>query len=84
GYPSSPDTSFASINPIGQIVGAIIMFGVLGFLPGWITAKILNACNLLRIPRQVELMGLDTAARAEITEDERAIIEAEREAITGR
>ncbi len=29
-------------------------------------------------------MGLDTAARAEITHDETAIIQAEREAITGR
>ncbi len=84
GYPSSPDTSFASINPLGQIIGAIIMFGVLGLLPGWITAKILNAFDLLRIPRQVELMGLDTAARAEITHDETSIIQAEREAITGR
>ncbi len=83
GYPSSPDTEFASINPLGQILGAIIMFGVLGFLPGWVTAKILAAFDLLRIPRQVELMGLDTSARAEITDDESAIIQAEREAISG-
>ena len=83
GYPSSPDTSFASINPIGQIIGAIIMFGVLGLVPGWVTAKILASLDMLRIPHQVELMGLDTAAGAEIEADEKAIIEAERNAIGG-
>ena len=83
GYPSSPDTSFASINPIGQIIGAIIMFGVLGLVPGWITAKILASLDMLRIPYQVELMGLDTAAGEEIVADEKAIIEAERNAIGG-
>ena len=50
---------YAAINPLGQIGGAIIMFGVLGFLPGYIIAKILNAFNYLRIPKEIELMGLD-------------------------
>ena len=35
------------------------MFGVLGFLPGYIITKILNAFNYLRIPKEIELMGLD-------------------------
>ena len=35
------------------------MFGLLGFLPGWIIALILNAFGKLRIPREVELAGLD-------------------------
>jgi ammonia channel protein AmtB len=35
------------------------MFGVLGFLPGWILAKILHSAGKLRIPREVELAGLD-------------------------
>ena len=35
------------------------MFGVLGFLPGWIIAKILHAAGKLRIPREVEIAGLD-------------------------
>ena len=65
GYPSSPTDGYAAINPLGQFVGALIMFGLLGFLPGWIIAKILNGFGLLRIPRQVELMGLDTAAGPE-------------------
>lgn len=78
GFPSSPDDSFASINPVGQFIGALIMFGLLGFLPGFITAKILNAFGLLRIPKQVELLGLDMGYSQEILADERAIIEAER------
>ncbi|MDX1513536.1 MAG: ammonium transporter [Gammaproteobacteria bacterium] len=78
GYPSSPDDSFASINPLGQFIGALIMFGLLGFLPGFISAKVLNACGLLRIPKQVELMGLDMASSQQILAEEKAIIEAER------
>jgi len=81
GYPSSPDPSYASINPIGQFIGAIIMFGLLGFLPGWITAKILNSFGLLRIPREIEIMGLDSAASSDILAEQQAIIDAEREAI---
>ena len=59
GHPSSPYEGYAAINPLGQFVGAIIMFFVLGFLPGWIVAKILAAAGMLRIPKQVELLGLD-------------------------
>ncbi len=59
GHPSSPYEGFASINPIGQFIGAIIMFWVLGFIPGWVVARILKAANLLRIPKEVELLGLD-------------------------
>jgi len=81
GYPSSPDPTYASINPIGQFIGAIIMFGLLGFLPGWITAKILNSFGLLRIPREIEIMGLDAAASSDILAEQQAIIDAEREAI---
>lgn len=61
GYPSSPNAEYAAINPLGQLFGAIIMFGVLGFLPGFVCAKILHYCGGLRIPRQVELAGLDLA-----------------------
>ena len=81
GYPSSPDPTYASINPIGQFIGAIIMFGLLGFLPGWITAKILNSFGLLRIPREIEIMGLDAAASSDIRAEQQIIIDAEREAI---
>ncbi len=59
GQPSSPYEGFATITPWGQFVGAIIMFGVLGFLPAWVVSKIMASMNILRIPRKVELEGLD-------------------------
>ena len=59
GYPSSPYEGYANINPLGQLIGAIIMFFVLGFMPGWIVAKILNGMGVLRIPKEVEILGLD-------------------------
>jgi len=58
---------YASINPLGQFLGAIIMFGVLGMLPGYVLAKILNGMGKLRIPREVEIAGLDY----EMMEDDR-------------
>ena len=76
GYPSSPYEGYAAINPLGQIAGAVIMFGVLGFLPGWIVAKILNAAGVLRVPREVELLGLDFAneqAARDAAEDVRTL-----------
>jgi ammonia channel protein AmtB len=65
GYPSSPDAllghaePWAPITPWGQLMGAIIMFGVLGFIPGFVVSWILKKAGLLRIPREVELAGLD-------------------------
>lgn len=59
GYPSSPNTDYALITPWGQLAGAVIMFGLLGFAPGWIAAKMLAAAGLLRIPARIELAGLD-------------------------
>ncbi|MBM3630454.1 MAG: ammonium transporter [Alphaproteobacteria bacterium] len=68
GFPSSGysvgalfDTSgtYASINPLGNFLGAIIMFVVLGLIPGYVLAKILNAFGKLRIPREVEIAGID-------------------------
>ena len=61
GAPSSPYEGFAAVNPLGMIIGAVIMFGVLGFLPGYVMASILNSFGVLRVPRKVELEGLDFA-----------------------
>ena len=62
GNPSSPYEGFAAITPWGQFVGAIIMFWVLGFFPAWVLAKILASMDLLRIPREIEILGLDFAS----------------------
>jgi hypothetical protein len=37
------------------------MFFVLGFIPGYIVSWILKQLGMLRIPREVELAGLDYA-----------------------
>ena len=59
GYPSSGYEGYAAINPVCMIIGAVIMFGLLGFLPGYVIAKILNGMGRLRIPKEVEIAGLD-------------------------
>ena len=65
GYPSSPDAllghaePWAVVTPWGQLIGAVIMFFVLGFIPGYVLSWILKKVGLLRIPREVELAGLD-------------------------
>ena len=71
-------TEYAPINPVGMIIGAIIMFGVLGFLPGWILAKILHGMGKLRIPRDVELAGLDYNIMEQARKDERAVASSNR------
>jgi ammonia channel protein AmtB len=49
----------ATINPVGQFLGACIMFIVLGFIPAFIVSKILSMLGMLRVPPAVELVGLD-------------------------
>jgi ammonia channel protein AmtB len=73
GYPSSGYEGYAAINPIGMIIGAIIMFGLLGFLPGWIIAKVLNGMGKLRIPHEVELAGMDYNYMEAAKADEAAV-----------
>ncbi len=80
GYPSSPYEGYATVNPLGNFIGAIIMFWVLGFVPAWVLSKILDSFGLLRVPRAVELMGLDFKslqdeenARAEVARVEKAM-----------
>ena len=60
GQPSSPYEGFAAINPLGNFVGAVLMFA-LGFIPVFIACKILNSFGLLRVPAKVELEGVDFA-----------------------
>ena len=79
GAPSSPYEGYATVNPLGQIAGAAIMFGLLCFLPGWCLAKLQSKAGVLRIPEEVELQGLDYAehhayedAMAEIIEADKA------------
>jgi len=82
GYPSSTTAGYAPITPVGQFVGAVIMFVGLGFLPCYLAAWILKKAGLLRIPREVELAGLDHTLIAEEVEQIEEILNAEREALT--
>lgn len=77
GYPSSMNPDYAPITPWGQFIGAVIMFGLLGFLPAWIAAGILKKMNLLRIPEEVEIAGLDLAEYHGRYLDESEVYEAE-------
>ncbi len=61
GHPSSGFEGYADITPWGQFIGAVIMFWVLGFLPTWVLAGIFKSAGVLRIPREIELAGLDLA-----------------------
>ena len=71
-------TTYASINPLGMFIGAIIMFVVLGLIPGYIIAKILHGMGKLRIPREVEIAGLDYEIMETAKEDEKAVSSATR------
>ena len=77
GVPSSPYEGYAVITPWGQFIGAVIMFWVLGFIPAWILAKILQGAGLLRIPREVEILGLDFGSNQEAARAAREVAEAQ-------
>ncbi|MFN8159430.1 MAG: hypothetical protein U0R52_00080 [Solirubrobacterales bacterium] len=58
GYPTGLNNVDSSIW--GQLIG-LATFVPLGFLSGWLAAWVLKKLNLLRVPPEVELDGLDPA-----------------------
>ena len=76
GYPALADGS-VTITPWGQIGGAIVMFFVLGFIPTFIVAKILQGMGILRIPKEIELAGLDYFEEQSRKSDNLKIVDAE-------
>ena len=60
-----------------MLAGAVIMFGLLGFLPGYLIAYALNSAGQLRIPREVEIAGQDYLAMEAGKKDEDAVASAE-------
>ncbi|MGH2802068.1 MAG: ammonium transporter, partial [Thermoleophilaceae bacterium] len=58
GYPTGLNNVDSSIG--GQLIG-IATFLPLGFLTGWLASFVLKKLNLLRMPPEVELEGLDVA-----------------------
>ena len=79
GMPATPYGD-AVVTPWGQAIGAFIMFFVLGFAPAWIVSKILDGMGLLRIPREVELAGLDILEMEAKHNDDAQFQKAERSA----
>lgn len=55
-----------AINPLGMIIGAILTFGLFGFLATWVVCKILQGLGILREPREVELAGADTWRQTDV------------------
>ncbi|MBO0906407.1 ammonium transporter [Jiella sonneratiae] len=56
GYPNvngAPPVTF-----FGQLVGFVVM-SLLGFVPGYAISAVMKAMGTLRVPRDVEIMGLD-------------------------
>jgi Amt family ammonium transporter len=58
GYPTGVNNVDSSIW--GQLLG-VATFLPLGFLSGWVAAFIMKKLNILRVPPEVELVGLDVA-----------------------
>lgn len=59
GYPALQGAEgVPTISLIGQIIGAVVFF-LVGFVPGYAVSWILKKFDLLRIPKDVEIAGLD-------------------------
>jgi ammonium transporter, Amt family len=58
GYPTGVNNVDSSIW--GQLIG-MATFLPLGFLTGWFASWVMKKLNILRVPPEVELMGLDVA-----------------------
>jgi ammonium transporter, Amt family len=58
GYPTGVNNVDSSIG--GQLIG-MATFLPLGFLTGWFSSWAMKKLNILRVPPEVELMGLDVA-----------------------
>jgi len=58
GYPTGINNVDSSIG--GQLIG-VATFLPLGFLSGYVASWIMKKLNILRVPPEVELMGLDVA-----------------------
>ena len=54
------------------------MFVVLGLIPGYVIAKVLHGMGKLRIPREVEIAGLDYEMMEAAKSDEKAVSSATR------
>jgi len=71
GYPTGINNVESSIG--GQLMG-MMTFLPLGFLTGWVASWVLKKLNLLRVPVEVELAGLDLVEYGTLLYPEFAVI----------
>jgi ammonia channel protein AmtB len=71
GYPTGLNNVESSIG--GQLMG-MATFLPLGFLSGWVASYILKRMNLLRVPPEVELEGLDIVEYGTLVYPEMGVI----------
>ena len=71
GYPTGINNVESSIG--GQLMG-MVTFLPLGFLSGWVASFILRKANLLRVPPEVELAGLDLVEYGTLVYPEMGVI----------
>jgi ammonium transporter, Amt family len=71
GYPTGINNVESSIG--GQLMG-MMTFLPLGFLSGWVSAWILKKLNVLRVPADVEVAGLDIVEYGTLVYPEMGVI----------
>lgn len=64
GTPSGVGGFQGITTPWGQFIWAIISGPIIGYGTGYVVAKILKIAGKLRVPPEVEVIGLDTANRS--------------------
>ena len=82
GYPSSMVEGSVYTNPFGQFAGALIIFWILGFIPGYLTTSILNFFKILHLSDTVQITGQDILSTRDKIIENNNIYEAEKKIIT--
>jgi len=82
GYPSSIDENSVFTNPFGQFAGALIIFWLLGFIPGYLTASVLKFFKILHLSDTVKITGQDILSTRDKIIETNNIYEAEKKIIS--
>ncbi|XAT61979.1 hypothetical protein GN278_15130 [Rhodobacteraceae bacterium Araon29] len=77
GSPVTIDPETVHINPFGNTTAAMILFWVLGFIPGYISARVLSFAEGLRLDQTTELAGRDLTYLREAEESATSAYELE-------
>lgn len=82
GYPSSMSEGSVFTNPFGQFAGALIIFWILGFIPGYLTAGILKFFKILNLSNTIQITGQDILSTRDRIIETNNIYEAEKKIIS--